>query len=300
MGKQKSSETTTEAGVSDRKTCFVVTPIGNEQTATRRATEGLIDAVVEPLLQKMGFEVVVAHRISDTGSISRQIIGHLLNADLVIANLTDLNPNVMYELAVRHCKRLPVVVIAERETILPFDVKDDRMIPYTNDMYGVVELEEKLRDSILAALKEVNPDNPVYRAAESEVMKKVTVQSEPMEYILKQLERIEDGVTQFRSWTRARKSGPIPQLNEPVRDYLIVAINDSDSSASHEVLEILHRFFDDEQIHAETPKMYRIDLSRSFLSPEVIVEQVSSALKSGKFKGKVTIHAFQSTSQITR
>jgi hypothetical protein len=173
------------------KRCFVITPIGDDTFATRRAIDGLVDAVLEPTLMELGFEVEVAHRITKTGSITNQVIELLLSADLVVANLTDLNPNVMYELAVRHAVRKPVVVLADRATKLPFDVADERTIFYTNDMAGVPELATKLRVMASAAVDDEQPDNPIYRGAKALVMREV-VATDTDRFVLDRLDRMEN------------------------------------------------------------------------------------------------------------
>jgi hypothetical protein len=179
------------------RTCFVITPIGDDASPTRRAIDGLVDAVIEPTLKELGFEVEVAHRISKAGSITNQVIELLLSADLVVANLTELNPNVMYELAVRHAKRMPVVIVAERGTKLPFDVADERTIFYTNDMAGVPELVRNLRKIAQSAVEDQHPDNPIYRGAQALVMREVAA-TDADQFILDRLDRIEQGLSNIR------------------------------------------------------------------------------------------------------
>ncbi len=152
--------------MSQNLTCFLITPIGADNSATRQNTDGLIDSVIEPILSDFGYTLIIPHRIFETGSISEQIICHLLYDDLVIANLTELNPNVMYELAVRHAVRLPVIIIAENGTPLPFDISDQRTIFFENTLAGAKKLTLAIAKAIKNTQVEQSLSNPIYRVAD--------------------------------------------------------------------------------------------------------------------------------------
>lgn len=179
-----------------KKTCFLITPLGDEDSKIRRDTSGLIDSIISPVLEDLDIILSVAHKISIPGSITHQIIEHLLEDDLVIANLTGLNPNVMYELAIRHAKRLPVVSIAEIGTKLPFDLAEERTIFYKNDMAGIISLKDNLKESIVTALK-VIPDNPIYRVINSTLIKESKVIKDFDKIIFSKLESIENKIFKY-------------------------------------------------------------------------------------------------------
>lgn len=218
------------------RVCFVITPIGDEGSPTRRAIEGVIDAAVVPVMNDHGFTVEVAHRMVKAGSITNQVIELLLSAELVVANLTDLNPNVMYELAVRHAARKPVITIVDRAVTsrLPFDVQDERTIFFTNDMLGVLDLREQLTAMVPHALEDEHPDNPIYRGAQAKVMRDVAP-TEPQQYILERLDRLESLImnrnvplaslvqeptsAQSYPWAKFRFAGT-PLIADQIRQFL--------------------------------------------------------------------------------
>ncbi|MDA1867358.1 hypothetical protein PDK12_02845 [Bacillus cereus] len=184
------------------KTCFIITPIGDDQSDIRRAADGVIDAVITPELLRFGFSeenIKVAHRMANPGSINQQVIECILDSDLAIANLTTLNPNVMYELAIRHAVRKPVIQLIQKGTKkLPFDIIEERTIFYENDMFGVPELCKDLRAMLPFALEDKEPDNPIYRVVkQKEIMKKITTNEEPMQYIIEQMNSIQNQVSKL-------------------------------------------------------------------------------------------------------
>lgn len=174
-----------------RKTCFVITPIGSTESEIRRSADGLLRSVVRPVMKALGLETTVAHEISEQGSITNQIIDCLLRSDIVIANLTTLNPNVMYELAVRHSAKKPVVILAERGTVLPFDIASERTIFFVNDLAGAEDLKLQLQHAVEAALKEESPDNPVSRVESSLTLRQHS-KSDFQHHVLDRLDRLEN------------------------------------------------------------------------------------------------------------
>lgn len=194
MGKAVKKEIS-ESQVKD--ICFIITPIGEEGSAIRKKTDGLIDNVLKPVCNELNMEAVPAHKIDKLGSITNQVVQSVLDSKMVIANLTGLNPNVMYELAIRHAIKKSVVCIAEYGTKLPFDITTERTIFYSDDMYGAIRLRSELKNMLEAALSDGDIDNPIYRATtESMIIKDIkssasNVDTDSLLYILRRLDNIE-------------------------------------------------------------------------------------------------------------
>src|ERR1044071_1761259 len=99
--------------------CFLIAPLGLEGSEIRRRSDLLYRHVVRPAVESAGYKLIRADGIDSPGSITSQIINLLATAELVIADLSGLNPNVMYEIGIRHALRLPVIQLASRGDTIP-------------------------------------------------------------------------------------------------------------------------------------------------------------------------------------
>ncbi|HHT7172099.1 TPA: hypothetical protein ACTZ3H_002791 [Bacillus cereus] len=230
------------------KTCFIITPIGDDQSDIRRAADGVIDAVIVPALCEMGFDeenIKVAHRMPSPGSINKQVITSVLECDIAIANLTNLNPNVMYELAIRHAARKPVIQICQKGTRLPFDITEERTIFFTNDMAGVIELRNNFKDMIEEAIGDEEPDNPIYRVIEGNSIMKNVDATDPSRYMLSRIDSLEKNLSDLIGTLSINKSysntGNV-QTRKITKTYLIPIKIDKRKMDMHKFVSIINDF----------------------------------------------------------
>lgn len=147
--------------------CFYVTPIGDEGSEARKHSDLFMGSLVEPALAEFGLRLVRADQIGDAGMITGQIIEHLIESRLVIADLSFHNPNVFYELALRHAIKKPIVQISRAADRLPFDIAQVRTIVIdTTDIYTLVpqiaSIQAQIAAQIRKALDEsVEVENPL-------------------------------------------------------------------------------------------------------------------------------------------
>lgn len=134
------------------KTCFVISPIGDEDSDVRRRSDQIWSFVIEPAVKPRGYRAVRADRISNPGLITPVVIDHLYRDELVIADLTFKNANVFYELAIRHAAHKPVINIKDEKELLPFDIAGMRTIDVD---FRFVKSMEKCRDLISQSIQEI-------------------------------------------------------------------------------------------------------------------------------------------------
>ena len=147
------------------KTCFIVMPIGaqeynGEKASAEELRKRYDDLIKEALLDvKPDMEIVRADDVAAPGAITSDIITRIMHSDLVVADVTFPNPNVYYELGLRHaCKQNGTIIIKDANgPRTPFDISNLRHIAYTNTASGLKELAENLKAAI--AHLERSPDS---------------------------------------------------------------------------------------------------------------------------------------------
>src|ERR1035441_8116029 len=118
---------------------FYITPIGEEISEERRHADFLMEYIIKPAVKEFDLAVIRADQMGKPGMIGKQVIEHILKARLVIADLSFHNPNVFYELCLRHTTRLPTVQIKRTVDKIPFDLNQYRTIPIeTRDPYSLM------------------------------------------------------------------------------------------------------------------------------------------------------------------
>ena len=138
------------------KICFVIAPIGETESETRKRSDQILKHVISPAAVECGYSATRADQISEPGMITSQVIQHIVDDPLVIADLTERNPNVFYELAIRHAIRKPLVQLIKKGEQIPFDVAGTRTIHVDHrDLDSV----EEAKTEIIAQIRSLEADS---------------------------------------------------------------------------------------------------------------------------------------------
>lgn len=148
--------------------CFVITPIGSDESDERKHANMILKNVIEPVAVELGLVPRRADQIDRAGIITQQIFECLAKARICIADLSFSNPNAFYELGVRHMCKVPTVQIIRKGDPIPFDVSQGRTIKVDmTDVYSVIDSIESAKRELRQHLKHAlsgdykGEDNPV-------------------------------------------------------------------------------------------------------------------------------------------
>ncbi|WP_431233767.1 hypothetical protein ACQ856_03480 [Mycolicibacterium psychrotolerans] len=146
-------------------TCFIVCPIGDDRSEIRKRSDQVKKYIIDPAVEPLGYETTRADLTDESGQITTQIVTQLLNADLIIADLTGHNPNVFYELAIRHAFGKPFIQIGDKSERIPFDVAGQWSVLFDHkDLDSADEAKRRINKAAKAIRDggdDYKMDNPV-------------------------------------------------------------------------------------------------------------------------------------------
>lgn len=132
------------------KICFIVTAIGESGTPTRERADNVYRYLIAPVCEELGYKPVRVDHVNAVDNINETVINHLKTAPMVIADMTEHNPNAFYELGFRQARELPLVPIIKVGERLPFDVITTRTVFYDTDVAKIEDSKENLKSKILS------------------------------------------------------------------------------------------------------------------------------------------------------
>jgi O-acetyl-ADP-ribose deacetylase (regulator of RNase III) len=156
-----------ETSVTDdeKKIAFVIMPYGK-----KKGTDGGIinfddiyrDVIEEPL-KSLGFRPLLAKDIKQAGSIHLDMFRLITTAEVAVVDISELNPNVFYELGVRHAMRPCItILIKNRGTAVPFNINSERVIEYPDEDGGLERARADIKSFVESGLHSTSPDSPIF------------------------------------------------------------------------------------------------------------------------------------------
>lgn len=124
--------------MSSKPSAFVIMPFDEE-------LKPVFTHFIKPVLEEEGFDVERADDIESQQNILKDILDQIRNSDLIIADLTDLNANVFYELGLAHAFRKPVLLFTQAIGEVPFDLKSYRLLEYSDHFVKIEGAKKELQ-----------------------------------------------------------------------------------------------------------------------------------------------------------
>lgn len=161
-------------------------------------------------IAKAGLEPINIWAGELTDRVSERIVGNIFAYDIVVADISELNPNVMFELGLRLASKKPTVVIGSAGGSIPFDIRDFHVISYPGDL-NILDMEEffgRIEGALQAKLKAYR-DGTYEPFLGNVVVDVLSPESRAVPFNELILERIEDLSRQIaRPQSRLKDIGP--------------------------------------------------------------------------------------------
>src|ERR1700686_2374765 len=145
-------------------------PFGRKTDAAGRVTnfDSVYQKLIAPAVEQAGLEPIRADQEQNGGTIPKPMFERVMLCHYAVADITGANPNVFYELGIRHALRpSSTVVLFVAGTVIPFDIALVRGIPYRPDGAGEpVEPQvpiQAITEHLRSARDNPHSDSPLFQ-----------------------------------------------------------------------------------------------------------------------------------------
>jgi hypothetical protein len=125
----------------NEKLCFIIMPFTDKLNP-------IYERIIKPVIKDLKLEYLRADEIFTSKPIVEDIWDNVKKARFLIADLTDRNPNVFYELGLAHALNKEVILLTQDINDVPFDLRHFRIIVYQDSISGADKLKSTLKDFI--------------------------------------------------------------------------------------------------------------------------------------------------------
>jgi len=134
------------------KLCFVIMPFGEKTDIAGNTVkfDDIYEHFIKDSIKEAGLSPVRCDEIGEAGVIHRKMIEHIWATDVAVVDISLLNPNVFYELGVRHTLRKCVtILIRKKGTNLPFNIANLSVIEYDEtDFASLAQAKARIVEAI--------------------------------------------------------------------------------------------------------------------------------------------------------
>ena len=125
----------------NEKLCFIIMPFTDKLNP-------IYESIIKPVIKDLKLECLRADEIFTSKPIIEDIWDNVKKARFLIADLTERNPNVFYELGLAHALNKEVILLTQDINDVPFDLRHFRIIVYQDSISGADKLKSTLKDFI--------------------------------------------------------------------------------------------------------------------------------------------------------
>lgn len=254
------------------RTCFVIMPFSTTESCSEDDWTLLFEALFKPTIEGADLDFECRRSVATRGNIVASILQELKESYVVLADLTDHNANVFYELGVRHSLKDRTILIAQKEEDIPFDL---RAYAYHIYNWRTEDGKEAFTTRITELLSEIDsnpdrPDNPVSdflgRATEQNpVQTPVIVEPEEISYAQSLAGPSAEGLNAIDFARKLARSG----ISQAANTILRLTRAELLPAISQRVSELNQR-----EVPGQIPENQTLELARGFINDvEPIVQK---------------------------